>query len=211
MENAAQVRGVFVSTEVPAELLRHRLLECAVDLLIGRITASLTRLRGLQSLVGGALSAVSRRLCGLSGAGSSISSSLRCGCILHSLLGSCLDPVDVFLRNAAACSNENEGSDTCLQRGEMTFFMISFPFNTGSDKLGPERKIPALNPRALWLVPRISPRIPFICKRCVGRTERAEGYRNDSSGKRLCREVLATSDNRTTHDRPCASASMQLW
>lgn len=60
-ENAAEVRGVLISIrEICVELLRYRLLEHAIHLFIGRITAGLAGLGSLQSLVGGALCAVSR-------------------------------------------------------------------------------------------------------------------------------------------------------
>src|SRR5690554_6676289 len=122
-------------------LLRNGLLEHAVHLLVRSVAAGLSSLGRLQRLICGALGAVGSRTRGLSGAGSSIGSSLGSGCILHSLLGRGTDLIDGRLRDATACSDEREGSKACLNRGGDSFLHDFFPLLLGrmdidqSDKL----------------------------------------------------------------------------
>src|SRR5688572_9332883 len=124
----------FLSSE-PNRLLRHGLLEGAIDLLVGRVATGLAGLCGLQRLVRSALRAVGSRACRSGGAGSRVRCGLRCCGVLHCLVSSGLDLIDRLLRDAAAGSDEYQGSDACLQRSGDAFLHDFFPLLLGRTKM----------------------------------------------------------------------------
>jgi hypothetical protein len=119
-KKAADCAAFFIQINL-SELLRHRLLEHAIQLLVGRIAASLTGLSRLQSLVGSALGIVSSRLGGSSGAGSRVgsggsrvSSSLSGSSVLAGFLSQSANFIDL-LGLAASSSQQNQRSSTSFQ------------------------------------------------------------------------------------------------
>jgi hypothetical protein len=165
-DNAAEIRGVATRTNSRIELLRYRLLEHAIDLLVRRITAGLAGLGSLQSLIRCTLCAVSCRLCRLSGARGGISSSLRSSGVLDSLVCGGLDLVNRLLRNATARSEEGESGDACLQGCGDGVLHSFFPLQYWVGQIRTSEKYRLLIRGTYGLFPWISPRIPFICKRC---------------------------------------------
>lgn len=152
------LRGVLRSIAKRIELLRHRLLEHTIDLLVRSVAASLAGLSGLQSLVRGALRAVSSRARRLSSRSSRVSSSLSGSGILHRLLGSRADFVYRLLRHAAASRDESQSSKACFQRCRQRILHDFFPLLLGRIKNDQSDKIlRPLNPQELWLVPANPP------------------------------------------------------
>jgi hypothetical protein len=101
-KNAALGEPHFVSGE---ELLRLRLLEHTIQSLIRRVAAGLSRLRRLQSLIRGALSARRSLLC------------LRCRalCSIRRILrsfSSCTDGIELFRgRSVCATGHHRKAAD----------------------------------------------------------------------------------------------------